>query len=338
MTGTLIDSFPLNGVETLTLEHVLPRAALVINLSLLPSLGTGDATETLMLLADKEALAGAVSAFFSQRGSKGCLTIATDVPTVSNTSSLHGQGEEAICSLQLRVPNHVQDISLRLDRGNVQVTSLAGKRVAVFLRNGDLTVRDLNGMVIVSSGRGGISARDLNGEVLMSTGKGVIDSVSCRGIVRLHTGEGDLAVRDFRGTVLSVTSARGDVNLSNVQAGKLTIKGGEGSCTMDELSTRELSLEVDRGQCVISGHLTDGEHAARVKRGEITLRLPQESPLKFDLSTGAGEIHTTFRYVEVGRRGRPGGRAKRLVGNQYGGSVSLSVKVGRGDIRLLGFE
>ena len=322
-------SYPTDGLDTLSISVVeqsppgegavvdvvllaSPSAALLVRLECpaLPDAG-GGADSTLVDLG-----AGRGEVRVRYRPSEAVLS--TGVPA----------------SLRLGVPPGLRILSLENPRGSVSLRAVPCERVSLFAARGDVSVSQASGFLVSSTGRGDVRLNGFDGDAVLTTGAGLIAAEHCSGRLRLHTGEGDMVLTDFEGGLLSLHSRRGSISVKRANAEFLRLSSGEGSARLCALSSSALHAELERGDCLLVARLAPGEHSIAAKHGQVTVELADPCSLRFDLATGAGSIQSALSGVQVGRRGRPSARGRRLVGSSGAGDVRLTVDVGRGDVVL----
>ncbi|MHB0875298.1 MAG: DUF4097 family beta strand repeat-containing protein [Anaerolineae bacterium] len=232
------------------------------------------------------------------------------------------------------IPASVRSLSVESGRGPLTADTVECDQLTLFTTTGEVTVRRCSGFVVVTIGRGALQFEEVEGEVNCSVGTGTIDVLSCRGRFRLNAGEGTVTAGGFMGSILSIDNGLGDVSVRETLAETLTVNAKRGQVGLTDFSTAALAVKVGSGGCRCAGDLSDGVHSLTVDRGSLVVEAPSDTPLRFDLTTGAGEIICPLPSVQVGRRGRPSSRGQRLVGVHRGGTVHLNASVGRGDLHL----
>jgi hypothetical protein len=236
--------------------------------------------------------------------------------------------------VRLSVPRSVRSLSVECGRGPLTAEAVECDQLALYATAGDLTVSRCTGFIVATLGRGRLALHEVEGEASCSLGHGPVDVRSCRGRFRVSVGEGDVTGSDFMGSSLTIDCGAGDVNVSEALAEALEVRLRRGQVALTSFSTAALTVAVGTGSCSCSGDLAEGTHTLEVERGNLVLEAANDTPLRFDLTTGAGEIVCPLPSVQVGRRGRPSSRGQRLVGVYRAGTVHLNASVGRGDLTL----
>lgn len=236
--------------------------------------------------------------------------------------------------VRVAVPASIVSVCVEATRGTLSAAAVDCDQLTLYATSADVSVSRCGGFVAATVGRGSVTLSEVDGEASCSVGRGGISVQSCRGRFRLHVGDGDVCCREFIGSSLTVDSGDGDVTLGDALAESLQASAKRGRVELRRFSTASLSVAVGTGSCLCSGDLAEGSHTLAVERGDLEVETAGDTPLRFDLSTGAGEIVCPLPSVQVGRRGRPSSRGQRLVGVYRSGTVHLNASVGRGDLTL----
>ncbi|NPV09436.1 MAG: hypothetical protein HPY83_15935 [Anaerolineae bacterium] len=237
--------------------------------------------------------------------------------------------------VRLGIPAHLTALALELDRGSVEASGLECRRLSALVKRGDILLRRYGGFLVASVGRGALNLEGLKGETLASVGWGQVSCFSCGGVLRLHVGDGSLTISDFRGATVELRGEKASVKAANAETDCLALEGRQISADVETAIARRLIVRAEQLDLSFRGLLGDGEHRVTAEQGCARLVLPETAPLKFDLSTGGGNLRCAFPGIEVGRRGRPSSGGRRLVGRWMRGTVELGVSLGRGDVCLL---
>jgi DUF4097 and DUF4098 domain-containing protein YvlB len=219
---------------------------------------------------------------------------------------------------------------------------------------GDIFVENLSAPVIsIKNSNGRIDANRLVADTSL-TFESAFGEISIRdlatGSLKITNENGDIEVLD--GTVqdsLEIGSSFGDVSVMGSDAtgytlhtdnGKITLDGAEGLLTLDNqfgdivienANTATLDLRTNNGMISFRGSL-DGsvDHLIENSFGDISLSIPSDSNLSFDLKTEFGEIQSELPLTLTGSI-----QESSLQGTLNGGGTSVTATTSNGDIILL---
>jgi hypothetical protein len=202
-----------------------------------------------------------------------------------------GSGDEAWADLRVMVP--------------------AGRRLAVRLAVGAVTVVNVDGRIDVSASSGPITATGGRGELKLETGSGDIEVTRFQGErVALETGSGQVAASAVAARAVSIETGSGDVRLSELRAPQTAVETGSGEVTVD-LRTDVESLRIETGS------------------GDVAVSAPPSLGALVNIETGSGEIDSEFPLT-VTRTARD-----HVSGTVGDGKGKISVETGSGSVRLI---
>jgi hypothetical protein len=203
-----------------------------------------------------------------------------------------------------RLPLPLTRLALaRREHADVRLRVPPDCRVSVRTVDATVTVSRLAGRLSVDSVCGDINLAEQTGDAELTTGRGLVQSVG---------GSGDLDV--------------------DIHAGDFTLINGDGA----KVRARSIhgSHRIDLGSATGPRDL---DVSCRV--GDVTIRLPQESDLRVELTTVMGEIAAEADGIAVRRKrrgasasGQFGSGAGRLRANADRGRVSLLVRTTERDL------
>src|SRR5262245_9055192 len=180
-------------------------------------------------------------------------------------------GLEARADVRIQVPKG-RKLALFLGVGSLSVTNVDGD-LRVDVASADATVRGTRGPLDIDSGSGTIQVSDVAGEVKLDTGSGTTIVRGIRGDrLSLDTGSGGLTVVDAAVDVLNADSGSGSVEIHGLTAQEIALDSGSGSVRMSLLASAPRSIEIDSGS------------------GGVTLTVPENLDASFELEAGSGGI------------------------------------------------
>jgi DUF4097 and DUF4098 domain-containing protein YvlB len=224
-------------------------------------------------------------------------------------------------------------IDLSSDFGDVTLNNANGSTVSASSNNGPITLENVKstGAVTLSSDFGSVSfnegqagslkAVSKNGEISMNVVKinGLLTVQSDFGSITLkHTDADSYDLQNKNGGI-SVDGASGSMQAGS-DFGEINILNGE-NC--------DLNITTKNGGISYQGSLGKGPHTLTSDFGNVTLRIPADTPLTVDLKTEFGQITNDFEITTKGTV-----EDKHLTGKINGGGASLNVQVNNGEINL----
>lgn len=220
--------------------------------------------------------------------------------------SARGGGLDAHADLRVRVPR--------------------GRRVALYLGVGVVTVRNVDGALRVDGHATPVTASGTRGELVVDVGSGEVGVTDAEGTVDVDTGSGSVTVRTVRGDVLRVDTGSGGVDVTAVTVRRLDIDTGSGSVRVGDASAESVLIDTGSGSVTAAFSGTADDVEIDTGSGSVTLTLPASFGATVDLETGSGGIDLDFP-VRVRRVERD-----HVVGTIGDGRGRLKVDTGSGRI------
>jgi DUF4097 and DUF4098 domain-containing protein YvlB len=226
--------------------------------------------------------------------------------------SSRGSGLEAYADLDIQVPK--------------------GQELVVRLAAGDVSVKNVNGQLMLDTGSGAVTTAGTTGELKVDTGSGDVSITDARGDLDIDTGSGGISASGLKGDRIKMDTGSGDIRAKGIESSDLDLDTGSGDVEASSVSAK--ILRVDTG----SGSVDIGLAAAAEKidvdtgSGDVTLRVPSNSGADISFETGSGGFHSELpvelREIDQGSyRGR--------LGN---GSARVVVETGSGNLHLAAFR
>ncbi len=187
------------------------------------------------------------------------------------------------------------EIEIRLEDGDLLLTSIDSPRTEVVVEDGDVEIDRLRG------------------EILVEVEDGDVEIYDCQtDYGRIRGEDGDVTIDRCSGS-FEVTVADGDAHLSELVAADLEIRGGDGTILLALLPSDDLDLNV------------------RVGDGDVVMDLDRELSASFELETRDGRIQVQATDVAdlVKERQRVSGRIGGGDGSIYVRSVDGDVTLRR---------
>jgi DUF4097 and DUF4098 domain-containing protein YvlB len=220
-----------------------------------------------------------------------------------------GTGLEAGADLRIRVP--------------------AGRRLAVYLAVGKVSVANVQGELRVDAHSAPVSATGVKGELTVDVGSGVVRVTEGEGVLTIDTGSGSVEVSRFTGRDLTVDTGSGNVNGTELTADRVTIETGSGDIELGGVSAPSLALETGSG--TVRADFRTGLHSLSVETGsgDVAITAPATLDAEVEIETASGDIESDFP-LQVTRHARD-----HLVGRIGAGRGRIAVETGSGDVRLI---
>jgi|SRR5580704_4651715 len=158
----------------------------------------------------------------------------------------------------------------------IQVKVPSGSHVQIARCSG----ADVNGIT------GGVNVQSQDGHITLSDLRGTVDASS---------DEGYLTATNVRGDRLAMESSDGHLALADVAVGSLVARTHEGRIEANNLTIAgarpDATLHSDDGPLRVTGSFgPNGSYEVSTDDGSVNLRVPQDSDLAIDASTGDGRI------------------------------------------------
>jgi len=252
-------------------------------------------------------------------------------------------------NLTIVVPNGTA-LDLTTDAGWIEATGIHGP-ARLSSSSGNVHIEQVNGALEAETVSGNINAREIEG-----------------GTVRLHSDHGNVNLSDASADDLTVTSSSGEIDVEDVQAsgavtfqnssgnitltnvdvssydltsqtgeidvdgahGQIKIRNGSGNITVQHAQNATLDLKTDTGKILFAGTLGVGPYTLHSSFGNISLSIPVNTSLSFDLRTSFGTIYSNFPVGIIGKVKKHG----HWDGTINGGGESLTVSTS-GNIEIL---
>ncbi|HET6580224.1 MAG TPA: DUF4097 family beta strand repeat-containing protein [Gemmatimonadales bacterium] len=225
------------------------------------------------------------------------------------TISSQGQGLDASADLIVRVPR--------------------GRRVAVVLAVGAVTVSHVDGDLLVDARSAPVTATGTRGALSIEVGSGSVQVTNAEGDLNLDTGSGAVEVSGFRGGPLSIDTGSGDVTGSQLESTEVSVETGSGDIRLTGVGAPSLSLETGSGTVTAELRQDIASLEVSTGSGDIAIRAPASLGAALEVETSSGDIDTDFP-LQVTRRGRD-----HVVGTIGDGNGTIEIQTGSGEIRLL---
>jgi lia operon protein LiaG len=212
---------------------------------------------------------------------------------------------------------------------DLRVTVPPGKRVAIYLAVGKVSVTNVDGDLWVNASAAPVTTSGTRGELNVDVGSGAVQVTEARGELSVDTGSGIVSVSGVRGEKVSINTGSGDVTASDVRSNELSVETGSGDIQVTGLVAPQVALETGSGSVAADVQGEVWNVNVQTGSGDVTLKLPPALGAEVDIETSSGDIETDFS-VSVTRHARD-----HLTGRIGDGQGKIAIETGSGGIKLL---
>jgi len=211
-------------------------------------------------------------------------------------------------SLSIRVPRRSQ-VSVENRNGNVTVRGLEGNQ-EIANRFGDVEIHNITGAVKIKNQNGNVRVDDISDSVTISNSFGPVNAANVRGELKI-TGRNNEIDIDHVEKDVDVESAYQNVTIRDPKAGvKVTSRNGEVSIRLLQPPTRDVSIS----------------H----QFGSVNIELPAASAFSADVHTRYGSVSSDFPDLRTTSH-----NADNALSGQVGsGGPNIKVDSRNGEIRF----
>jgi DUF4097 and DUF4098 domain-containing protein YvlB len=162
-----------------------------------------------------------------------------------------------------------------------------------------------------------------------SSGKITLKGITVKTSVKAHTNYGDLDLKGVQAPEYDLFTQNGFINVKDVSQGTIKARTDFGRVELTNLQSVVLDVKTVNGELLISGGLAKGNHNLFTEFGNITLRLPANQSIDFDIKTDFGVINSQFPLTISGSLNE-----KDIQGKLGEGGGLLTVKTNNGNINI----
>jgi lia operon protein LiaG len=211
---------------------------------------------------------------------------------------------------------------------DLRITIPPGKRVAIYLAVGKVSVTNVDGDLWVDAASAPVTASGTRGELDIDVGSGAVQVTEARGELSVDTGSGAVSVSGLRGEKISIDTGSGDVTASDIRSNELSVETGSGDIEVTGLVAPQVALQTGSG--AVSADVQGEVWNVNVQTGsgDVSLKLPPTLGAEVDIETSSGDIETDFA-VSVTRHARD-----HLTGRIGDGRGKIAIETGSGGIKL----
>jgi DUF4097 and DUF4098 domain-containing protein YvlB len=181
--------------------------------------------------------------------------------------------QKARMNLVVMLPaDRALDVELETKNGDIAAEAVAiDDMFLASTLNGDIAVRDLNGLVDVKTENGDVELRRIGGPVRVKTLNGEIEVEDVAGNAVLETSNGDVEALFVRGSVEAETR-NGDVKLTEIP--------------------EAVMVKTYNGDIEVSTSRVGGDWVIETRNGTVELELPADGDYTVEADTIYGDVET----------------------------------------------
>jgi len=214
-------------------------------------------------------------------------------------------------------------------RADLLIQVPRGRRVAVYLAVGAVTVANVDGELSVDAHSAPVTATGVKGELSVDVGSGAVRVSQVEGDLNVDTGSGSVEVSRYKGTSLTIDTGSGDVTGTELTGDDLAIETGSGEIRLSAVTAPRVSLETGSGGITAELRRDISSLSAETGSGDIAIRAPASLGAEIEIETSSGDIETDFP-LQITRHARD-----HVVGTIGDGKGTIAIETGSGEIKLL---
>ena len=214
-------------------------------------------------------------------------------------------------------------------RADLVIQVPRGRRVAVYLAVGAVTVANVDGRLAVDAHAAPVTATGVKGELSVDVGSGNVRVSQVEGDLSVDTGSGSVEVSRYHGSSLSIDTGSGDVTGTELAGDEVSIETGSGEIRLSAVTAPSVSLETGSGGITADLRQDVSSLQAETGSGDVAIRAPASLGAEIEIETSSGDIETDFP-LQITRHGRD-----HMVGTIGDGKGTIAIETGSGGIRLL---
>lgn len=227
-----------------------------------------------------------------------------------------------------------KDVKIESDFGNLDLYKITARQINCTFRNGMITAENLKTTedMEISSDFGEITIREGSANNLsLKNQNGLID-VSGFQVSKEFSASSDFGEVNIENVLASnydINTKNGNVFLDNANNCDIKIVSDFGNIDLSNIKQAQVDLETKNGSITFRGSLTSANHMIQTDFGNITLRLPANQSIAFDISTNFGTIQTEHEIFISGDVNK-----NHWVGKLNEGGGLLTIETENGSITL----
>lgn len=212
---------------------------------------------------------------------------------------------------------------------DLKVLIPSGRRVALFLAVGRVTVTNVNGDLRIDASSSPVTVTGFTGSLSIDVGSGTVQATRVDGDLSVDTGSGPVEVSQMKGKSLSIDTGSGDVTGSDLQGDDVAVETGSGEIRLTALRSPQISLETGSGRVTADVRADVRSLEVETGSGDIAITAPPTLGAEVEIETSSGDIETDFP-MQITRHGRD-----HMTGRIGDGQGTIAIETGSGEVKLL---
>ncbi len=222
-------------------------------------------------------------------------------------------------------------IVLSSDFGEIELSKSTGASVVVHSNSGSVYLLDVKALELIdlSSDFGKIEFSEGSADILelmANSGKIILSNLQIESNLYAHTDFGDIILDGVTADLYDLDTNSGKIEIS-VLGGNIKAYSDFGDLNIKSTQPATIDLFTKSGAVDYTGPLGLGPHSLATDFGDISMYLPQDTAITFDLETDFGKLKTEFPITLEGDV-----KPDHWSGTINDGGAALSATTNSGDI------
>ena len=222
-------------------------------------------------------------------------------------------------------------IDLSSDFGEIELSRSSANSIVVHSNSGAILLQDVNasGLINLSSDFGKLEFSGGSMEILeinANSGKIVLSDLQVESNLTAHTDFGDILLETVTADLYDLDTNSGKIEIQ-VLGGDIKAYSDFGDLEIQSSQPATIDLFTKSGSVDYTGPLGIGPHNLVTDFGDISMYLPQDTAITFDLETDFGKLKTEFPITLEGDV-----KPDHWSGTINDGGAALSATTNSGDI------
>ena len=269
----------------------------------------------------------------SSSGAIGESSLSTDFGSI-DISRAEGDLEASSKSGDITVENLKgvdNQIDLSSDFGDIELSGSTASSVVIHSNSGAILLQEVNasGLITLSSDFGKMEFSGGSTEILeinANSGKIVLSDLQVESNLTAHTDFGDILLDRVTADLYDLNTNSGKITIE-VMGGNIKAYSDFGDLEISSTQPATIDLFTKSGSVDYTGPLGIGPHSLVTDFGDISMYLPQDTAITFDLETDFGKLKTEFPITLEGDV-----KPDHWSGTINDGGAALSATTNSGDI------
>ena len=269
----------------------------------------------------------------SSTGKIGDSLLSTDFGNIElsgaegNLEATSNSGDIAIENVQ----GENNRIDLSSDFGDIELSESTGTSIVIHSNSGSILLDDVKAaeQINLSSDFGKLEFRGGSADILelrANSGKIILTDLQVESNLTAHTDFGDILLDKVTADLYDLDTNSGKIEI-NVLGGDIKAYSDFGDLIIQSTQPTTIDLFTNGGAVKFTGPLGVGPHSLVTDFGDISMYLPKDTAITFDLETDFGKLRTEFPITLEGDV-----EPDHWRGTLNDGGAALSASTNSGDI------